>query len=61
MGCGQSVEERENKKKNDEIDKALKKEKANLQNEVKMLLLGTNLIISLCVSIQECSTRVSKV
>ncbi|KAI8905858.1 guanine nucleotide binding protein, alpha subunit [Gorgonomyces haynaldii] len=40
MGCGQSAEQQENKKKNDEIDKALKTEKAALAKEIKMLLLG---------------------
>jgi hypothetical protein len=37
MGCGQSQEEIENKKKNEEIENALKKEKLIL----KMLLLGS--------------------
>lgn len=41
MGCFMSAEEKELKRKNDDIDNALKKEKANLRNEVKMLLLGT--------------------
>ncbi|KAL2913287.1 guanine nucleotide-binding protein subunit alpha [Polyrhizophydium stewartii] len=40
MGCGMSQEDQELRRKNDEIDQALKKEKANLKNEVKMLLLG---------------------
>ncbi|KAI8912278.1 guanine nucleotide binding protein, alpha subunit [Powellomyces hirtus] len=40
MGCMMSAEEQENKRKNDEIDNALKREKANSRNEVKMLLLG---------------------
>ncbi|KAJ3016330.1 guanine nucleotide-binding protein subunit alpha [Thoreauomyces humboldtii] len=40
MGCAQSAEDKELKRKNDEIDNALKKEKISLRNEVKMLLLG---------------------
>ncbi|KAJ3331312.1 guanine nucleotide-binding protein subunit alpha [Blyttiomyces sp. JEL0837] len=40
MGCAQSAEDKETKMRNDEIDAALKKEKLNLRNEVKMLLLG---------------------
>ncbi|KAJ1564136.1 guanine nucleotide-binding protein subunit alpha, partial [Cladochytrium tenue] len=40
MGCTQSAEDKENKFRNDEIDAALKKEKLNQRNEVKMLLLG---------------------
>ncbi|KNC98921.1 hypothetical protein SpCBS45565_g07365 [Spizellomyces sp. 'palustris'] len=40
MGCCQSAEDSESKRRNDEIDMALKKEKMNLRNEVKMLLLG---------------------
>ncbi|RKO84365.1 guanine nucleotide binding protein, alpha subunit [Blyttiomyces helicus] len=40
MGCLMSAEEKERKRKNDEIEDALKKEKINLRNEVKMLLLG---------------------
>ncbi|KAI9348452.1 guanine nucleotide binding protein, alpha subunit [Zopfochytrium polystomum] len=40
MGCAQSAEDKENKMRNDEIDAALKKEKLNQRNEVKMLLLG---------------------
>ena len=35
-----SAEEKELKRKNDEIEGNLKKEKAQLKNEVKMLLLG---------------------
>ncbi|KAJ3052690.1 guanine nucleotide-binding protein subunit alpha [Rhizophlyctis rosea] len=40
MGCFMSAEEKELKRKNDEIEGNLKKEKAQLKNEVKMLLLG---------------------
>lgn len=40
MGCGQSQEQRETQKKNEEIENALKKEKLILQKEIKMLLLG---------------------
>lgn len=40
MGLCMSAEDAENKKRNDEIDMQLKKEKADLKNEIKMLLLG---------------------
>lgn len=40
MGLCMSAEDAENKKRNDEIDLQLKKEKADLKNEIKMLLLG---------------------
>ncbi|KAI9102413.1 guanine nucleotide binding protein, alpha subunit [Phlyctochytrium arcticum] len=40
MGCFQSTVDSESKRRNDEIDMALKKERMNLRNEVKMLLLG---------------------
>ncbi|KAI8801505.1 guanine nucleotide binding protein, alpha subunit [Cladochytrium replicatum] len=40
MGCCMSADDTEGKKKNDEIENQLKKEKQNLRNEVKMLLLG---------------------
>ncbi|KAI8804579.1 guanine nucleotide binding protein, alpha subunit [Cladochytrium replicatum] len=40
MGCCMSADDNEGKKKNDEIENQLKKEKQNLRNEVKMLLLG---------------------
>ncbi|KAI8819259.1 guanine nucleotide binding protein, alpha subunit [Fimicolochytrium jonesii] len=40
MGCFMSAEEKENKRKNDAIEDALKQEKVKLRNEVKMLLLG---------------------
>ncbi|KAJ2654375.1 guanine nucleotide-binding protein subunit alpha, partial [Coemansia sp. RSA 1285] len=40
MGCGASKEILEEKRNNDEIDSQLRKERMNLRNEVKMLLLG---------------------
>lgn len=40
MGCGQSAESSETRKKNEEIETALKKEKLALAKEIKMLLLG---------------------
>lgn len=40
MGCGQSSEQQENRKKNEEIENSIKKEKQQLAKEVKMLLLG---------------------
>lgn len=40
MGICLSAQEKENKKKNDEIENQIKKEKLKMSNEVKMLLLG---------------------
>ncbi|KAJ1795941.1 guanine nucleotide-binding protein subunit alpha [Coemansia sp. RSA 2399] len=40
MGCGASKEILEEKRNNDEIDNQLRRERMNLRNEVKMLLLG---------------------
>ncbi|KAJ3317716.1 guanine nucleotide-binding protein subunit alpha [Gonapodya sp. JEL0774] len=40
MGMCQSAEEKEGKRKNDEIENELKKEQQKMRNEVKMLLLG---------------------
>ncbi|KAI8804578.1 guanine nucleotide binding protein, alpha subunit [Cladochytrium replicatum] len=40
MGVCMSADERERKRKNDEIDTQLKRERMNMRNEVKMLLLG---------------------
>ncbi|KAJ3016479.1 guanine nucleotide-binding protein subunit alpha [Thoreauomyces humboldtii] len=40
LGCCSSPEDSEQKRRNDEIDLALRKEKQDLRNEVKMLLLG---------------------
>ena len=45
MGCAQSSEESMLKKKSDEIDAALQREKANLHKEVKMLLLGNVIMV----------------
>ena len=40
MGCGQSSESKEGKQRNDQIEDQLKKDRLNLRNEIKMLLLG---------------------
>jgi hypothetical protein len=40
MGCGMSQEAKEQQQKNLEIEQALRREKAALKNEIKMLLLG---------------------
>ncbi|KXS08923.1 guanine nucleotide binding protein, alpha subunit, partial [Gonapodya prolifera JEL478] len=40
MGMCQSAEEKEGKRKNDEIENELRKEQIKMRNEVKMLLLG---------------------
>ncbi|RUS13582.1 guanine nucleotide-binding protein subunit alpha [Endogone sp. FLAS-F59071] len=40
MGCCMSAEEKEGRRKNDEIENQLKRDKLSLKNEVKMLLLG---------------------
>ncbi|KAJ2387062.1 guanine nucleotide-binding protein subunit alpha, partial [Coemansia sp. RSA 2603] len=40
MGCSASKEDLDEKRANDEIDNQLRKERMNLRNEVKMLLLG---------------------
>lgn len=40
MGCGQSTESKEGKARNEEIENQLKRDKMNLRNEIKMLLLG---------------------
>lgn len=40
MGCTASAEEKEWRRKNDEIDLALKKDKQNARNQVRLLLLG---------------------
>ena len=44
MGCGISSEEKEGKLRNDEIDTQLKKDRMSQRNEIKMLLLGTNVL-----------------
>lgn len=41
MGCGMSKEDKEGKRRNEEIDQALRKEKAMQKSEIKLLLLGT--------------------
>ncbi|CAG8440689.1 14564_t:CDS:2 [Cetraspora pellucida] len=40
MGCCMSAEDQEGKRKNDEIDNQLKRDKMLMRNEIKMLLLG---------------------
>lgn len=40
MGCCQSTEDGAAKRRNDEIDQAIKRDKMMMRNEVKMLLLG---------------------
>ncbi|WVQ99403.1 hypothetical protein IAU59_006536 [Kwoniella sp. CBS 9459] len=40
MGCTQSTEDAAAKARNAEIDEQLKRDRANLRNEIKMLLLG---------------------
>jgi len=40
MGCCQSVEDQDGKLRNDEIENQLKRDRANMRNEIKMLLLG---------------------
>jgi len=40
MGCCMSQEDREGRRKNDEIENQLKRDRLSLRNEVKMLLLG---------------------
>ena len=42
MGCGQSSESKEGKQRNEEIENQLKRDKLNLRNEIKMLLLGAS-------------------
>lgn len=41
MGCTTSAESKEEKKRNDEIDNQIRKDKGAMKSEVKMLLLGT--------------------
>lgn len=43
MGCCQSAEAQEDKARNEEIENQIKRDKLNLRNEVKMLLLGNGL------------------
>ncbi|KAJ2757284.1 guanine nucleotide-binding protein subunit alpha [Coemansia nantahalensis] len=40
MGCGASKEDMDEKRANDEIENQLRKDRMNMRNEVKMLLLG---------------------
>lgn len=40
MGCCQSNEVHDGKARNEEIDNQIKRDKLNMRNEVKMLLLG---------------------
>ena len=40
MGCGMSVEDKEGKARNEEIENQLKRDKLMQRNEIKMLLLG---------------------
>ncbi|KAI9286267.1 guanine nucleotide binding protein alpha subunit [Umbelopsis sp. AD052] len=40
MGCCQSVEDQDGKLRNDEIENQLKRDRVNMRNEIKMLLLG---------------------
>ncbi|CAG8433736.1 10428_t:CDS:2 [Diversispora eburnea] len=40
MGCCMSQEEQEGKRKNEEIENQIKKDKLSMRNEIKMLLLG---------------------
>ena len=40
MGCCMSQEEKEGRRKNDEIESQLRRDKMLMRNEVKMLLLG---------------------
>ena len=40
MGCGMSMEEKEGKQRNEEIENQLKRDKLSQRNEIKMLLLG---------------------
>jgi guanine nucleotide-binding protein G(i) subunit alpha len=40
MGCGMSTEDKEGRQRNEEIDNQLKRDRMQLRNEIKMLLLG---------------------
>jgi guanine nucleotide-binding protein G(i) subunit alpha len=42
MGCGMSMEEKEGKQRNEEIENQLKRDKMLQRNEIKMLLLGAS-------------------
>jgi guanine nucleotide-binding protein subunit alpha len=43
MGCCMSQEEQEGRRKNEEIESQIRKDKMMMRNEIKMLLLGRNL------------------
>lgn len=45
MGCGMSTEEKEGKQRNEEIENQLKRDKMMQRNEIKMLLLGSYLLV----------------
>jgi hypothetical protein len=47
MGCCQSTFDREGKSRNDLIDDQIRKDKVNLKNEIKMLLLGRHICSAL--------------
>jgi guanine nucleotide-binding protein subunit alpha len=49
MGCCQSNEVHDGKARNEEIDNQLKRDKLNMRNEVKMLLLGKKISSSIFV------------
>ena len=40
MGCGMSTEDKAGTQRNEEIENQLKKDRMQLRNEIKMLLLG---------------------
>ncbi len=44
MGCGMSTEEKEGKQRNEEIENQLKRDKLSQRNEIKMLLLGMEIL-----------------
>lgn len=45
MGCCQSNEVSDGKARNEEIENQLKRDKLNMQSEVKLLLLGNSYIL----------------
>lgn len=47
MGCGASKEDSAGKARNDEIENQLKRDKMAQRNEIKMLLLGTSILLFL--------------
>ena len=50
MGCGMSSEEKEGKRKNEEIEVQLKRDKLMQRNEIKMLLLGMSFHALTCTA-----------